>query len=159
MMLNWDAIGAIAELLGALGVIASVLYLALQIRTNTRSQESTVQHSLHEETVSRMMAFAQDSELADRVIRANDSWDQLTRVEKAQVASFTRAVFKGFENIYLQYLGGFYSEEDFVGTKEAIRLNVQRSYFEGIWAHEKVTFRQSFQEFVDEIIGESKREL
>ena len=29
--MNWDAIGAIAELLGAVGVIASLVYLATQI--------------------------------------------------------------------------------------------------------------------------------
>jgi len=30
--MNWDAVGAIAELLGAIGVIASLVYLATQIR-------------------------------------------------------------------------------------------------------------------------------
>ena len=158
MSLNWDAIGAIAELLGAVGVIASVLYLAVQIRSNTRSQESTVQHSLHEETVTRMMVFAQDSDLAERLIRADESWDQLTKVEKAQVASFMRAVFKGFENIYLQYLRGYYAEEDIVGTKEAIRLNVRPTYFARLWVREKVTFRASFQDFVDKIVEEERDE-
>ncbi len=33
--MNWDAIGAIAELLGAIGVIGSLVYLATQIRQNT----------------------------------------------------------------------------------------------------------------------------
>jgi hypothetical protein len=36
---NWDAIGAIAELLGAVGVIASLVYLATQIR-QSREQMS-----------------------------------------------------------------------------------------------------------------------
>jgi hypothetical protein len=34
---NWDAIGAIAELLGAIGVIASLVYLARQIRDGQRA--------------------------------------------------------------------------------------------------------------------------
>ena len=33
--MNWDAIGAVAELLGAIGVIASLIYVATQIRRNT----------------------------------------------------------------------------------------------------------------------------
>jgi hypothetical protein len=33
--MNWDAIGAVAELLGAAGVIVSLGYLAIQIRQNT----------------------------------------------------------------------------------------------------------------------------
>ncbi len=45
--MNWDAIGAIAELLGAIGVIASLVYLATQIRhsreqmrLNTRAMQA-----------------------------------------------------------------------------------------------------------------------
>jgi hypothetical protein len=33
--MTWDAIGAIAELLGAMGVIASLVYLAGQIRQSS----------------------------------------------------------------------------------------------------------------------------
>ena len=32
--MNWEAIAAVAELLGALGVIASLVYLAGQVRSN-----------------------------------------------------------------------------------------------------------------------------
>jgi len=37
--MNWDAIGAIAESLGAVGVIASLVYLATKIR-HSRQQMS-----------------------------------------------------------------------------------------------------------------------
>lgn len=33
--MNWDAISTIAEIVGATGVIASLVYLAIQIRQNT----------------------------------------------------------------------------------------------------------------------------
>jgi hypothetical protein len=46
--MNWEAIGAAAELLGAIGVIATLAYLAVQIRhssdqlkKNTQSNVST----------------------------------------------------------------------------------------------------------------------
>ena len=38
--MNWDAIGAIAELLGAAGVVASLIYLGVQIRQNTRTERA-----------------------------------------------------------------------------------------------------------------------
>ena len=34
--MNWDAVGAIAESVGAFGVIVSLIYLALQVRQNTK---------------------------------------------------------------------------------------------------------------------------
>jgi len=42
--MQWDAIGAVAELVGALGVIASLIYVASQVRTSNRA--STVQAKL-----------------------------------------------------------------------------------------------------------------
>ena len=35
--MNWESIGAIGEVLGAIGVIATLLYLSVQIRQNTRA--------------------------------------------------------------------------------------------------------------------------
>ena len=43
--MNWDAIGAIGEVLGALVVVVTLVYLAVQIRQNTAQQK-------REETVS-----------------------------------------------------------------------------------------------------------
>ena len=33
--MNWDAIGAVGEIIGALAVVATLGYLALQVKTNT----------------------------------------------------------------------------------------------------------------------------
>ena len=38
--MNWDATGAIAESLGAIGVILSVLYLAYEVRANTKTMRA-----------------------------------------------------------------------------------------------------------------------
>jgi hypothetical protein len=47
---NWEAIGAAAELLGAIGVIASLLYLATQIRQGTRTARDTAVRAMVAET-------------------------------------------------------------------------------------------------------------
>ena len=36
---NWDAVGAIGEIVGALAVVATLIYLSIQLRQNTRSSE------------------------------------------------------------------------------------------------------------------------
>jgi len=43
--MNWDAIGAIAELTAALGVILSLLYLAAQIRTSNESSKAQMEQT------------------------------------------------------------------------------------------------------------------
>lgn len=36
--MNWDAIGAIAELAGVVGVLFSIIYLAMQVKHNTEEK-------------------------------------------------------------------------------------------------------------------------
>lgn len=38
--MNWEAIGAIAEVVGAAGVIGSLIYLGIQIRQSTRTEQA-----------------------------------------------------------------------------------------------------------------------
>jgi hypothetical protein len=45
--MNWDAIGAIAETLSAIAVVATLIYLALQIRQNTQVIGSSTRHAIH----------------------------------------------------------------------------------------------------------------
>jgi len=53
--MNWDAIGATAELLGAVGVIASLVYLATQIRQSRDQIRTATYQQIFEnlEAVSR----------------------------------------------------------------------------------------------------------
>jgi hypothetical protein len=57
--MNWEAVGAIAELFAAVGVIVSLLYLAAQIRQNTQSvQASTFQEFTRESAEITRLAIA-----------------------------------------------------------------------------------------------------
>ncbi len=62
--MNWDAVGAIAEVGGAFGVIATLLYLAVQIRHSSKSERASMQHAVLSEfrTLASQMYF--DEKLA-----------------------------------------------------------------------------------------------
>jgi len=47
---NWDAVGAISEIIGAAGVMASLIYLATQIRQNTRTERARAFQNIFSET-------------------------------------------------------------------------------------------------------------
>jgi hypothetical protein len=61
--MNWEAIGAIGEILGAAGVIITLAYLAVQIRQNSHQIERSVQ-------ATRISAD-------DAIARGFDQWRQL----------------------------------------------------------------------------------
>ena len=44
--MSWEIVGSLGEIVGGLGVIVSLLYLARQIKDNTRSNQSAAISSL-----------------------------------------------------------------------------------------------------------------
>ena len=61
--MNWDAVGAIAELAGAVGVIASLIYLARQIRQSNATDKLTATLGLQASYNEVAALFAEDGEL------------------------------------------------------------------------------------------------
>jgi len=62
---EWALVGALAELLGAIGVILSLVYLATQIRQNSKHVEASVYQSTNDAFVNWYSQMAGDPKLAD----------------------------------------------------------------------------------------------
>ena len=74
--MNWDAIGAVGEIAGALGVILSLVYLASQIRSqNTESRLAAVTEWTNQWN-GWTASFADNPQLSELWVKA--SWDFLS---------------------------------------------------------------------------------
>jgi len=79
--LNWEMIGAIAESVGALGVIASLVYLASQIRDGTRATRRTNAHDVNESFRAWWAQLSESEETASIWQRGLTDPKALTSVE------------------------------------------------------------------------------
>lgn len=104
--MNWDAVGALAELLSALGVIASLVYLGAQIRQNT----TALRGNAHEVAVERLTAVLQDLStnpgLVQLVSRGSQDYASLSYDERLQFGSYWASAFVGAEASLLQWKRG-----------------------------------------------------
>jgi len=81
--MNWDAVGAVAEIVGALGVLVTLIYLATQIRDNTRSLQAVSLQSVLEGPRDRyFLPMAQSGDMADIYGRGLTSMNNLDDQEK-----------------------------------------------------------------------------
>ena len=64
-------LGALGELVAAIATIVTLLYLALQIRRNTKAQIAATEFSSDERNQQYMLAFMQDPAIAELVLRGN----------------------------------------------------------------------------------------
>jgi hypothetical protein len=101
--MNWDAIGAIAELMGALGVIATLGYLAVQLRHNTAALRGNSHEVGAERLTTSLQSLVGNPELALLVGRASRDYAELDYVEKLQIGSYWTAIFTGAEVSMLQW--------------------------------------------------------
>jgi hypothetical protein len=66
--MNWEAIAAISQLVGTIGVILTLAFLAVQVRGNTKVANAQARHSISE-FVLRIAIFR--AEHADRYLSSS----------------------------------------------------------------------------------------
>ena len=105
--MNWDAIGAVAELLGAIGVIASLVYLAGQIRDsreqmsqNTRAVRAGAYQQFQEQLQTTMVRVLSVPSLEGVVFRGMADPETLSEEEAGRFAWWLIGVFMVYENAH-----------------------------------------------------------
>ena len=152
--MQWDAIGAVAELLGALGVIASLFYVASQIRRNSSALEASTNQAVSDSTQQRLLAPAQNPSLAAALANSRSNFDELTPTENVQVTFFDRATFRGIQNVFFQHRQGLLSEDAWRDYEGIIRNNLSRPDVPVWWRTERDTFDEEFAAYVDRLLAE-----
>ncbi len=77
-------LGLIGELIGALETIGTLIYLGIQIRSNTRMIQSQSQRESQSTNAAYAMALAENSQLVDVFQRGLASFESLTESERIQ---------------------------------------------------------------------------
>lgn len=75
-------LGSLGEFVGALVLVASLAYVALQIRQNTRSLRTASFQALMQSSAWENRLMAQDAAVAELYLRGLDSYDELDSVDQ-----------------------------------------------------------------------------
>ncbi len=82
--MNWDAAGAIGEIIGALAVFLTLIYLALQIRQNTKAvQASAIDASISKVTSVRQSMY-ENAEVAAIYVKGLANPDDLNEESRTR---------------------------------------------------------------------------
>lgn len=147
--MNWEAIGAIGEILGAIGVIVTLGYLAVQIRQNSASvRASTLQH-MTEASASLHDLLASNADLG-RIIHAGaGDLGALTSDERLRFQSFMMGFLRRLEHIQRESSQRRVSHEEWAGLlASAISVMSQPGSLEW-WAENSQRFNPEFAEWLD----------
>ena len=111
--MNWDAIGAIGEILGALAVFISLGYLATQIRqSNRQARTDSLRDATKGWTDQHQSAFDTEEKVAF-MRRALSSYSSLSADEKGRLFSTLIGYIAAFDSLYNQHQAGLLQENTF----------------------------------------------
>ena len=124
MDLNWDAIGAIGEILGALAVFLTLVYLAVQIRQNTSSVRASTFHECASRAADLTRAIAEHKELA-RILRTGlGGLEQLEDDDdRFRFVLLLQNMFRQYEDLLFQYRAGTLSSESWEAWRYSLRFS------------------------------------
>lgn len=117
---NWNAIGAVAELVGALGVVASLIYVATQVCTANRA--SAVQAKFESTRLLNdfMDVLLQNPHFNDLMIRGRISLDSVSPQEYLQFSNMSLKAFWFFSAGYFQFRHGSLAATDWFELRAVI---------------------------------------
>lgn len=104
--MNWDALGALAELLGAIAVIATLVYLAAQVRENTKSLKGFSVDSTLNAGMNMTQSLADDPELGTLFGQGMENWGTLSEEERMRLIYLLFRYFKCLESMHYQFTVG-----------------------------------------------------
>jgi len=146
--MNWTAIEAVAEALGAVAVVVSLLYLATQVRHSVKQARFDAERDLTQNFVTLSLAITQDRMVADIFVRGCAGDSGLDAAQQAQFRTYMNATFKLVEQQFRLSRQAVADEEIWSGL-EAMVLDLSR--LPGVrtwWAGRSAWFTASFQEYV-----------
>lgn len=117
--MDWDAFGAVAEMCGALAVLATLLYLAKQVSDAKQAMRAQTRNEISRGLIDLLSSTSTSVELADAWAKARLG-EALTPAQDVMLETFSESIFRYWENSHYQYRQGLYDEEEFSKHSDTI---------------------------------------
>ena len=149
---------SIAEIIGVAAIVASLIFVGLQMRQSHEIARSEANHSRAETSVSVLVDASSNPYFLSSMAKiSNGQGDEMTGEERAARQLVLLAQLIHWENMYIQYLEGFFYERRWLASRASLKSALEsteivstRQIYEaapGLWSSE-------FQELVDALLTE-----
>jgi hypothetical protein len=142
-------LGNLGEFVGALGVVASLVYLTKQMQQNTRSVRAASFNSMVQNSMNLLQHAFIDSEFADFLHRAESDPSSLTPQEAVRWNAYLTAVFRHFGNLVYQFRVGALDKEMWESYETTLEQHLRVPSWAAWFEENKALFSTSLVEQVE----------
>ena len=148
--MDWDAIGAIGEIVGAMAVFGSLIFLGLQIKSQNRESIFASMHEISEafrDSISQSV----DPAIAQILVKAGEDYDSISDSEKLVVTGFVQRLMRVWEESFLQHQQGRLPDRIWNVMVSQYATLMDSPTTARVWNARKAYYDPAFQDFVDSI--------
>jgi hypothetical protein len=146
---NWTAIGAIGEVLGAIAVVLSLVYVAAQVRHNT----AALSRAASADAIAAIRHWNQsliDDPVMVRIFsKGVEDMNALDDDGRARFVVLMLNFLKTFENMHYQFSTGAMEPEVWRGWGELGALYLTAPGIRQYWSERRPLFSREFQTWMD----------
>jgi len=144
--MNWEAVSAVGEIVGALAVVVSLIYLASQIRMQNREARAA---SVHQVIEGHRIALATllEPEMADIWSSGVTDIDSLSPSQRLRFVVHLMLALRSFEDAYFQWREGRLESDTWISLVSSIHSVKSTASFDWFWKQRRhyLMFPNQFQ--------------
>jgi len=149
--MNWEAFGAIGEILGAIGVVASLFYVGRQVQQSSRATRGQTFESIANSLNVVANFSAQDPELLDVMLRGTAN-EELNHRDKGRYSAVIWSLIRTVHSAYYQVQLGLLEEDRLNSAVGITSAHIASDTGRALWNSVKAKHDEDFQTYVDKLI-------
>jgi hypothetical protein len=154
--MNWEMMAAIGQLAAVLVGIPSLIYLAIQIRAQTRERRQSAVNALTVQWTDLTRSL-ENADFASIYLRGVQSFDGLDPVSMLRFSAFLNRFFKSFESMYFSHRDGILAESSWGEIERTMRDLVACLGIQQWWKTRRHWQTEEFARAVDAIIARGEK--
>jgi len=154
--MNWESLGAVSEFVAAIAVVASLLYLAIQVRDTKNTTQSATYFQATEYVNAIFLSIAESPELSRIYFLGNADPSKLTPDELPRYMIIVGSIFARYNNYYLQHENGTLPEEAWQIAARHLRLLMANPGIQSWWKSSEQHYLEGFKRLLDSALEECR---
>lgn len=151
-----EQLALLAETLGGVGVVASLLYLAFEVRKQGRLNRADAASKFAASWSDIMASMHDDPELSAIWLKGLSNFDELTDVEKLRFSTYLGRVLKISESLHVQLLTGTLDKMMWRGIERVLRDIMPQPGAQAWWKTRQHWYTDEFQGLIGGIVTHGK---
>ena len=149
--MNWEAIGAVGELVGALAVLVTLVYLSMQIRQNTKSVQAAAVDSANSQVSKIREVIFADADVANMYRRGTEDPASLSEDDTIRYRLLMHNILLSLSNSITQTSVSGLSEVMSQVELVLLRRLVGSAGGRWFWDTYRDEFEESFRGLIDDL--------